>query len=73
MFRQSRNLLRGFLTTASTRGKEKLEQLPCEQFLQAFKIYRALLRSKKMGEKYGKIQNPVKIAHQAVVLIFLSL
>ena len=53
------------------RGKEKLEQLPCEQFLQAFEIYRALLRAKQVGEKRAKIQNPVKIAHKAVFL-FLS-
>ena len=33
------------------RGKEKLEQLPCEQFLQAFEIYRALLRAKQV-EKF---------------------
>ena len=48
------------------RGKVKLEQRPCEQFLRAFKNYRALLRSKQVGEKRGKIQNPVKIAHNAV-------
>ena len=59
--------------TVKPRGKEKLEQLPCEQFLQAFEIYRALLRAKQVGEKCGKIQNPVKIAHKPVVLIFLSL
>ena len=47
----------------------KLEQLPCEQFLQAFEIYRALLHAKQRA----KIQNPVKIAHKAVVLILLSL
>ena len=28
------------------RGKEKLEQLPWKQFLQASEIYRALLRAK---------------------------
>ena len=49
---------------------KKLEQLTCEQFLQAFEIYRALLRAKQLGEKRVKIQNPVKIAHKAVVLIF---
>ena len=37
------------------RGKEKLEQLPCEKFLHAFEIYRALLRAKQVGEKRGKI------------------
>ena len=55
------------------RGKIKLEQLPCEQFLQAFEIYRALLRAKQVEEKRAKIQNPEKIAHKAVVLILLSL
>ena len=43
--------------------KEKLKQLPCEQFLQAFEIHRALLRAKQVGEKRAKIQNPVKIAN----------
>ena len=52
------------------RGKEKLEQLPCEQFLQAFEIYHALLRAKHVGENRGKIQNHVKIALKAVVLFF---
>ena len=52
-----------------SRVKVELEQLPWEQFLQAFEIYRALLHAKQRA----KIQNPVKIAHKAVVLIFLSL
>ena len=47
--------------------------LPCEQFLQAFEIYRALLRAKEVGEKRAKIQKPEKIAHKEVVLILLSL
>ena len=55
------------------RVKVQLEKLPCEQFLQAFKIYHALLRAKQRAEKRAKIQNPVKIAHKAVALIFLSL
>ena len=55
------------------RAKVKLEQLPCEQFSQAFEICRALLRAKQVEEKRAKIQNPVKSAHKAVVLIFLSL
>ena len=42
------------------RVKEKIEQLPCEHFLQAFEIYRAFLRAEQMGENRGKIQNPVK-------------
>ena len=53
--------------------KVKLEGLPCEQFLQTFEIYRALLRTKQVGEKQGKVQKPVKIAHKAVVLILFSL
>ena len=53
--------------------KFKSEQLPCDNFLQAFEIYRALLRAKQVGETRAKIQNPVKIAHKAVVLNFLSL
>ena len=57
----------------STRVKIKLEQLPWEQFLQAFEIYRALLCAKQEGEKRAKIQNPVKIALKADALIFLSL
>ena len=54
-----------------SRGKEQLEQLPCEQFLQAFEIYCALLRAKQVREKHGKIQNPVKIAHKAAAMTFL--
>ena len=34
---------------------KKLEQLSCEQFLQAFEIYRGLLRAKQVGEKREKI------------------
>ena len=47
--------------------------MPCEQFLQAFEIYRTLLRVKQLGEKRAKIQKPEKIAHKEVVLILLSL
>ena len=57
----------------NVRVKEKLEQLPCEQFLQVFEISHSFLRAKQVGEKRGKIQNPVKIAHKAAVLFFLSL
>ena len=53
--------------------KEKLDQLPCEQSLQVFEISRSFLREKQVEEKRGKIQNPVKIAHKAAVLFFLSL
>ena len=40
--------------------KVKLEQLPCEQLLLTFEIYRPLLRAKQVGEKRAKIQNPEK-------------
>ena len=30
-------------------------------------------RTKQVGEKRWKFQNPVKVAHKAVILIFLSL
>ena len=62
-----------FINFNLTIVKVKLEQLPWEQFLQAFEIYRALLRAKQVGENLAKIQNPVKFALKAVVLIFLSL
>ena len=52
------------------RVKEKLEQLPCEQLLQVFKISRSFLCAKQVEEKRGKIQSPVKIAHKAAVLFF---
>ena len=32
-----------------TRGKEILEQLPCEQFPLGFEIYRAFLLAKQVG------------------------
>ena len=59
-----------YQTWMFARGKEKIEQLPCEQFLQAFEIYRALLRAKKVREKRGKIQNPVKLLTRQ--LLFFS-
>ena len=49
------------------RAKEKIEHLPCERFLQGFGFSRAFLPPVSHGEK------PVKIAHKAVVLFFLSL
>ena len=51
------------------RGKEKLEQLPCEQFLQGFEFSRAILLPVLHRVKRGKFQKPVKIAPKAVVLI----
>ena len=45
------------------RGKEKLEQQPCERFLQDFEFSRAFLPPISHGVKRGKFQKPVKIAH----------
>ena len=56
-----------------TRGKEKLEQLPCERFLQGFEFSRAFLPPVSHGVKHGKFQNPVKIVHKAFVQISISL
>ena len=67
------SILGKFFAVLRGRVKEKLGQLPCEQFLQAFEIHRALLRAKQVGEERWKIQNPVIITHKVVVLIFLSL
>ena len=41
-----------------------------ERFLHGFEISRAFLRSKNVEENRWKIQNPVKIPHKAVILIF---
>ena len=57
----------------TSRGKEKLEQLPCERFLQDFDFSRAFFSPVSYGEKCGKFQNPVKNAHKVVVLILISL
>ena len=57
---------------SASRVKENLEQMPCVLFLQVFEISRSFLRAYQVGEKRGKIQNPVKIAHKAAVLFFLS-
>ena len=59
--------------TYCSRVEAKLEQLPCEQFIQAFEISRSILRAKQVEEEREKIQKPVKIAHMAAVLFFLSL
>ena len=67
------NFLKKFLRKICSRVKEKLDQLPCDQFLQVLEISRSFLRAKQVGEKRGRIQNPVKIAHKAAVLFFLSL
>ena len=50
---------------SKARGKGKLEQLLCEQFLKGFWNLRAFLRAKQVEEKYVKIQNPVKIQIQS--------
>ena len=55
------------------RVKVRLEQLPCERFLQEFEFSRAFLSPVSHGVKRGKFQKPVKLAHKAVVLIQLSL
>ena len=47
--------------------------MPCEQFLQAFEIYRALLRAKQVEEKRGKLQNAGKIVHMQLILNFIFL
>ena len=59
----------------ASKGKVKQAQLPCEQFLQHFEISHAFFPPVSHGEKRGKIQNFVEIAHKevAVVLILLSL
>ena len=36
-------------------------------------IYKTFLRAKQVGEKSGKFQNVVEIAHKAVILILVSL
>ena len=64
---------RPLCNTVLPRGKEKIEKLPCERFLQSFGFSRALLPPVSHGEKCGKFQKPVKIAHKAVILILLLL
>ena len=60
-FKFSQNLI--------TTGKEKLEQPPCERFLQGLEFSRAFLHPVLHEIKRGKFQKPVKIAPKAVVLI----
>ena len=49
----------------NTRENEKLEQLPCELFLQGFEIFLAFLRAKQVGE------NPWKeITHKRQLYLF---
>ena len=48
-----------------SRGKEKIEQPPCEQNLQGFEISSLFFRVRQVEEKRGKIQKPVKINRKA--------
>ena len=58
----------------TSRGKEKIEQLPCERFLQGFGFSRALLPPVSHGEKSGEFQKPVKMLtrHFSFTLIFFT-
>ena len=47
--------------------------VPCEQFLQQIEISRVFLPPVSHGEKCGKFQFLVEIAHKADILILLSL
>ena len=51
-------------------SERKTEQLPCEQSLQGFGFSHTFLPPVSHGDKSGLFQNPVKVAHKAVVLIF---
>ena len=53
--------------------ERKIRTLPCERFLQRFECFRAFLPPVSYEGKRGNIQNTVKIAHKAFILIFLSL
>ena len=52
------------------RGQLKLEQLPCEQFLKRFEIFRAFIPPVLRWEKRGKFQNVIEITHKVVVFTF---
>ena len=56
-----------------SKGKEKIEELPCERFLQVFELSRAFLPPISHGKKCGKLQNPVKNANKADIRVFISL
>ena len=56
-----------------TRGKSKLEQLPCEQFFLQIEISRAFLSPDSHVQKCGKFQFVVEIAHKAIILIVIYL
>ena len=48
-----------------------LERLICARFLQGFKISCALLRMKRVREKRGIFQKPVKIVHMTDMPVVL--
>ena len=48
-------------------------RLEWNQFLQQIETSSTFLRAKQVGEKRGKFQLAVEIAHKAVILILLSL
>ena len=55
------------MSLSKSRGKETLEQLPCERFLQGFEFSRAFLPLVLQRENRGRFQNPAKIAQKAVL------
>ena len=67
------SILGKFFAVLRGRVKEKLGQLPCEQFLQVFETSRSFLRAKQMGEKRGKFQNVAEFVYKAAFLILCSL
>ena len=53
-----------------TRGKQMLNQLPWERFLQDFEFSRTFFPPASHRAKHGNFQKPVKTAHKAVVLMY---
>ena len=49
------------------------QQLHFEQFRQQIEFSCTFLRAKQVGEKRGRFQFVVEVAHKAVVLILISL
>ena len=62
-----------YLARHCLEGKKISEQLSRPRFLPGFEPSRPFSPPVSHGEKSGKFQKPVKVAHKAVVLIFLSL
>ena len=62
--------LKSELIFCYTRGKEKLEQLPCEQFLQCFEISRAFHSGKQVREARDN-SKPCKNSSQGNCFFFL--